>query len=151
MFKWFKNKRDLKQLLAVASLAEQSLLSSSAGILRAQLEAIGNDLLKLHHYVHGDFARGYMDGFLSAAIEANGFEVDDEMHLLVFKMIGYSFFFSGDADKSKVFAAETLELLTHYVSADVVVGRNLGISEYKVLLESQSHPAGLYNGYAAQR
>lgn len=151
MFKWLKSKRELKELVAVASKDEQELLSSSVVFLRSQLGAISDSLLKDHHYVHNSFARGYMDGYLDAVIDEYGISVREDMHRLALKMVGYSYFFADDAAKSKVFAVQTLELLTERKDADAIVGRNLGFSEFKSLITSKTQPVGLYNCYIAQR
>lgn len=151
MFGFFKKRREMKKLELAATNGAISALLSASSILRNQVSSIGDDVIKIHPYIHSVFARGYIYGFIEASIVKSGVKYLDDMHLSILVMLGHAYFFDKDPIKAQGYWAETQDLLERQKDADCLRAKDLGAIEYKSMITAQDMPESLAGGYFSQR
>jgi hypothetical protein len=78
------------------------MLELSSGFARNQVKGLGEKQLLKSRFICSNFCRGYLSGYFEAVVEVNKIPVLNESHLELMKVAGYSYFFSGDAERRQL-------------------------------------------------
>lgn len=148
MFGWLKERREKKLILASATGMNHDVIALSGYFLRQQLQPLSDEAVKTSGYLDTNFARGYMDGFLSASVEFTDEVISSPTQHTILTLIGYNTVFSGDMKKAKLFAVRSLEIFTVENEPEYFFGRKTGADEFSALQLNKIQPDGLSAGLA---
>lgn len=147
MFGWLKERRERKMILSSATGDKHDAIALSGYFLRLQLKPLSDEAVKTTGYLDTNFARGYIDGFISATVDLDEVVVSPAHHMML-TLIGYDRVFSGDMKKAIIFAARSREIFTAENEPEYIFGRKTGANEFNALRLSQTEPDGLSAGLA---
>ena len=148
MFGWLKERRERKMILSSATGDYHDAIALSGYFLRLQLKPLSDEEVRGTLYLDTNFARGYIDGFISATVDlADEVVINPTRHMML-TLIGYDRIFSGDMKKAIIFAARSREIFTAENEPEYIFGRKTGADEFNALRLSQTEPDGLSAGLA---
>lgn len=144
MFRWFFNRRAQNKLSRQASHSQHQALLDASTMLRTQLLGTDRRNLEKNPAFNNSFSRGYVFGFLGAALHNAGLESESMSVNLNLSKLGHAYLFSGNALLAEKFATKSFALL---LSKDEAFsqGAELGFDEFMSSVYKGVMAQGLYN------